>query len=378
MKKLIALSLLIIISISSLAQSTDFLYPYGRWQSFPESKDKGRVELFILRDRYAYHNFNTTGIGSLIIMDRNCNVIYEYILRYDGKEKKDGTCIYYFRVRSKQGEISKIGTQKIVKGDNLYVKIVEVTGELVNKVELSEEMGWVNSFNGANYDPTSEATSEQELLTMLRDCLKEGLNIRGFGNLQQYINAHARLDMSKPICAKPKGTSNIYIYEEDDLQSQKIGVLQPGNNLLVVNEYNGWCEVENHEKARGFVSLSAVTLTNITESTPASTTSVTTTSATTPLPADAQNCRKERLIVMNGGTLNSYNVVCTSFDNIDEANHLCKTLVAKGYPAQVAQNSDTGKYRVIAASLDNYDSAVQSRNKLRNAYPDAWLLYRIY
>lgn len=105
-----------------------------------------------------------------------------------------------------------------------------------------------------------------------------------------------------------------------------------------------------------------------------STTPVTTTA---PVPADAQNCRKERLIVMNGGTLYPYNVVCGSFDNIDEANNLRKTLIAKKYSAQVAQNPDTGKYRVIAASFDNYASVVQARDKLRSAYPNAWLLYRI-
>lgn len=374
MKKLIALSLLIIISISNMAQSTDFLYPYGRWQSMPESG--GYVELFILRDRNAYHNFNTTGIGSLSITDKNYNIIYESILRYDGKEIKGGTYIYYFQVRSEQGRSSRIGTQKVVDEEGLSVKIVEITGELTNRVELKEKLGWVEAFNGVNYDPTSEAASDQELLNMLRNGIKEGLNIRGFGNLQQYVNAHTGLDMSKPIYAKPKGAGNIYIFKEDDLQSAKIGVLKPGNALRVVNEYNGWCEVENYDKARGFVSLSAVTLTNVTES--ASTASVATTSVATPVPADAQNCRKERLTVMNGGTLNPYNVVCGSFDNIDEANNLRKTLIAKKYSAQVAQNPDTGRYRVIAASFDNYDSAVQSRNRLRSAYPDAWLLYRIY
>ena len=102
------------------------------------------------------------------------------------------------------------------------------------------------------------------------------------------------------------------------------------------------------------------------------------TSVAAPVPADAQNCRQERLIVMNGGTINSYNVVCGSFDNVDEANNLCKNLVAKKYSAQVVQNPDTGKYRVIAASFDNYASVVQARNKLRSTYPNAWLLYRIY
>ncbi|HAE24009.1 MAG TPA: cell division protein, partial [Prevotellaceae bacterium] len=50
----------------------------------------------------------------------------------------------------------------------------------------------------------------------------------------------------------------------------------------------------------------------------------------------------------------------------------------KGYSAQVAQNPETGMYRVIASSFDDRASAVQSRDQLRGTYPDAWLLYRTY
>ena len=45
-----------------------------------------------------------------------------------------------------------------------------------------------------------------------------------------------------------------------------------------------------------------------------------------------------------------------------------------GYDAQVAFNSGNSMYRVVAATFDNKASAVQSRNQLRNQYPDAWLL----
>ena len=41
---------------------------------------------------------------------------------------------------------------------------------------------------------------------------------------------------------------------------------------------------------------------------------------------------------------------------------------------QVAFNSGNSMYRVVAATFDNKASAVQSRNQLRNQYPDAWLL----
>lgn len=98
---------------------------------------------------------------------------------------------------------------------------------------------------------------------------------------------------------------------------------------------------------------------------------------TTPV-ENTNNDRQERLNVMNGGTLKAFNVVCGSFSNVDNANNLRNTLVAKGYSAQVAQNPETGMYRVIASSFDDRASAVNSRDLLRATYPDAWLLYRTY
>lgn len=90
------------------------------------------------------------------------------------------------------------------------------------------------------------------------------------------------------------------------------------------------------------------------------------------------NDRQERLTVMNGGTLKAFNVVCGSFSKVENANNLRNTLVSKGYSAQVAQNPETGMYRVIASSFDDRASAVSSRDQLRGTYPDAWLLYRTY
>ena len=112
------------------------------------------------------------------------------------------------------------------------------------------------------------------------------------------------------------------------------------------------------------------------ETAPVSVTPVVTTPVTTA--ANTENDRQERLTVMNGGTLKAFNVVCGSFSNVDNANNLRNTLVGKGYSAQVAQNPETGMYRVIAASFDDRASAVTSRDQLRGTYPDAWLLYRTY
>lgn len=93
---------------------------------------------------------------------------------------------------------------------------------------------------------------------------------------------------------------------------------------------------------------------------------------------DNATVRQERLNVMNGGTLKAYNVVCGSFKSADNANNLRNTLVNAGYTAQVAQNPETGMYRVIASSFDDKSAAISSRNVLRSTYPDAWLLYRTY
>lgn len=93
---------------------------------------------------------------------------------------------------------------------------------------------------------------------------------------------------------------------------------------------------------------------------------------------DNSNVRSERLNVVGGGTLKAYNVVCGSFKSVDNANNLRNTLVNNGYSAHVAQNPETGMYRVVASSFDDQKEAINSRNKLRATYPDAWLLLRTY
>ena len=130
-----------------------------------------------------------------------------------------------------------------------------------------------------------------------------------------------------------------------------------------------------YEKAKA-QEMAQTKVTDQVESAPVSVTPVVTTPVTTA--ANTENDRQERLTVMNGGTLKAFNVVCGSFSNVDNANNLRNTLVGKGYSAKVAQNPETGMYRVIAASFDDRASAVQSRDQLRGTYPDAWLLYRTY
>lgn len=92
--------------------------------------------------------------------------------------------------------------------------------------------------------------------------------------------------------------------------------------------------------------------------------------------ADA-SIRSERLnTVTQGGVVKAYNVICGSFKSLDNANNLQRTLAQQGHNSQVAQNPETGMYRVIAESYDSKASAISSRDKLRSAYPDAWILYR--
>jgi cell division septation protein DedD len=129
-----------------------------------------------------------------------------------------------------------------------------------------------------------------------------------------------------------------------------------------------------YEKAKA-QEMAQTNTTDQVETAPVSVTPVVTTPVTA---ANTENDRQERLTVMNGGTLKAFNVVCGSFSNVDNANNLRNTLVGKGYSAQVAQNPETGMYRVIAASFDDRASAIASRDQLRGTYPDAWLLYRTY
>lgn len=132
-----------------------------------------------------------------------------------------------------------------------------------------------------------------------------------------------------------------------------------------------------YEKAKAQEAARAE-LSDQVETAPVAVTPVVTTPATATATTNTANDRQERLTVMNGGTLKAFNVVCGSFTNVDNANNLRNALVAKGYSAQVAQNPETGSYRVIAASFDDRAAAVSSRDQLRGTYPDAWLLYRTY
>ena len=93
---------------------------------------------------------------------------------------------------------------------------------------------------------------------------------------------------------------------------------------------------------------------------------------------DYSDLRTEKLTAVNGATLQAYNVVCGSFRSLDNANNLRVALQNKGYSAVVAQNPETGMYRVIASSSSTKAAAIAARDRLRATYADAWILYRTY
>ncbi len=84
--------------------------------------------------------------------------------------------------------------------------------------------------------------------------------------------------------------------------------------------------------------------------------------------------RTEKVSVVNGAGLKAYSVVVGSFGVRANAEGLQNTLKNAGYSAQVAFNQDRNMYRVIVATFDTRESAVQCKESIKGTYPDAWLL----
>lgn len=91
--------------------------------------------------------------------------------------------------------------------------------------------------------------------------------------------------------------------------------------------------------------------------------------------ADNATVRQEKVTVVNGDGLKNFSVVVGSFSLKANAEGLQSRLKQAGYAAQIAYNADRNLYRVVASTFDDKSQAVQSRNKLRSNYADAWLLY---
>lgn len=86
------------------------------------------------------------------------------------------------------------------------------------------------------------------------------------------------------------------------------------------------------------------------------------------------------LSVVKGEPLRAFSVIVGSFMNQTNAEGLWNTLQSRGYNARVVRtnetiNGHTGWYRVAASSYDDKTQAVNSRNGMKDTYPDAWLLF---
>ncbi|MDY3063658.1 MAG: SPOR domain-containing protein, partial [Bacteroidaceae bacterium] len=97
---------------------------------------------------------------------------------------------------------------------------------------------------------------------------------------------------------------------------------------------------------------------------------------TTPVAQSNVKVQEESVQVIDGAGLKAYSVVCGSFSLQANAVGLQQKLKQNGYQAQIALNPERKLYRVIASTHDTKDQAIDYRNKLRESYPDAWLLYK--
>ncbi len=92
--------------------------------------------------------------------------------------------------------------------------------------------------------------------------------------------------------------------------------------------------------------------------------------------ANASNTRNETFSLSEGDETSFYkrfHVVVGSFGMKDNALKLSYTLKREGNNAIVVQNQNE-MYRVIIASYNDYNEAHNKINRIRNRFPDAWVL----
>ena len=270
-RTIVVLVALVAFSMASVAQSCDAAYPFWGWvNELPDTGDAPYwVEIDVNRVTKPDEDFGgRKGCGYISVTDsNNGKEIYKGQLNYAGKGlNADGTStgIYYFDVRTKDGRTAKLGIKRTTDG----VVTTLVSGQVPGSSEFHNKALTQLPFNGTWVPVGVESTTEKELLDDLRDALTDydkdrtEYRTKGFGNVKQYIAAHANLDPAKPKYAKPKGAGAVNIRATASTTAQKVADLQPGHTLLVVDEYDGWCQVKLADKKFGWVSLSVVTLTN--------------------------------------------------------------------------------------------------------------------
>jgi hypothetical protein len=251
----------------TMAQSSDARYPMGVWQTNGSDESANQsiyfVNMEIFRENEYDGGYNgQKGCGTFDITAADSDKeYYSGVLTYAGKEMKDGvpTGTYYFYVTSKQGKSCTIDVNASRS------PMIIATGELKDHPALKDPIilipGALSGTGGETHAMYCE--TEKDLLDDLRFAVKDRrTKTPGFGNLQQYINAHAKLLPNKSKYAKTKGTGTINIRSSRSATATKVGELKPDQTLLVIDEFDGWCQVQLDENKNGWVSLSVVTLTN--------------------------------------------------------------------------------------------------------------------
>jgi len=128
-----------------------------------------------------------------------------------------------------------------------------------------------------------------------------------------------------------------------------------------------------YEKAKAQESVQTIEQTTNNVVTPLET--VPATQTTTIDNADNVSVRQESVSLVSGSGLKNFSVVVGSFGLKANAENLQQRLRNEGNDAQIVYNADRNMYRVVSSTFDTkYDAAV-SRDKFRQTYPDAWLLY---
>lgn len=266
----ISLSILALMGTGMKAQSCDAAYPEGNWINELPGVDDERpyyVDISVHRvTEIDKEHQNRRNCGYMVVTDNKTEkTIYEGHLNYAGKgfENGLGNGKYYFKVNTSNGQEHVLELKKT--GDGL--QMVSLTGPMGNHAFLKESC-FQAPLNGSWTPATIEPTTESELLESLKDALNDydkdriDYRTRGFGNVRQYINTHAKLDPTKPKYLKPKGTGSINIRNSRSTTAAKVGELKPGQTLLVLDEFDGWCQAQLDANKSGWVSLSVVTLTN--------------------------------------------------------------------------------------------------------------------
>ena len=283
MKKVLCLALLAVASMSTRAQSCDGAYPEGyfdsEWPEYEGTKPYA-VDLQVLRVVDVINTDNEPalngkrGCGYISVTNNKTNrTEIAAVLTYAGKglEGDMGNGVYYFNLQATDGKSSKMG----LKLTELGVKIMSLTSPFASHPIVGMEVSQMPP-NGSWTPVGVEARTDADILDALRGALDDydkdrvQYRTRGFGNAQQFISAHRNLDSTKPKYLKSKGTGAINIRKDPSTTAAKVGELPAGQTLLVVDEYDGWCQVKIDNQQFGWVSLSVVTLTNTPSATPAS------------------------------------------------------------------------------------------------------------